>query len=687
MDIATTRVEPHEIAKNEDFEFGFQSLIRNMALLDRMLMSSDIDYIAGGFVRAIAGTMTCSVEAIWANGKGSDLPAFQDTESEPVNLIAPAVYPRIDIVQVRGHFEAYDKQRRAFYEPELGAALYKSIDTKNRLIIEIQIKQGDEGANHAPETDTGYVKIAEIHLEPETAVISQEDIKNVTAKFQGDENTEWTTEKNRTFLVGKISEIWDAFRAEHLVDGGHRESVIKASNILRGIAEDALKGSVVSIGENINSGELSLPATKNIAEALAVIGHTLHGDVANTLLKKLAMLMSWKDTETYQPFTPAFFQGRIYYANPLNLPGAGESPGSAPKKWLNAAGDVAYLPRQDGVLYGMKNRVWTEIDPAGIGEAIKALKFYSKKTIMFTNARIVDRRLRGWDLGLAYLSADHEVYHFDTDNNNQNQESNIIINYDGDAPVRRGRDDFTEELSFEPAVSDNVPFEMMGKSLFGAFSVAGLLAPQNSTLEFWMRIFVEENSMLLRLGALLQDRVTLHIGGADPAYSSAAEGDIPYSHPDDIDGLPYSAAKTSGNTLNHNWGAGNESIDLDTEGVELDQAAWLHIAFVLTSDRIKFFINGRQFSFERKRPAADPLPFVINEELDLFNLDELSIITGAALSFETFSENSETRIPYAALDYTQKYAVIMVDDPQKLRTNLFESGQFREAVQAIIDGA
>ena len=38
MDIATARVEPHEIAKNEDFEFGFQSLIKNTAILDRMLM-------------------------------------------------------------------------------------------------------------------------------------------------------------------------------------------------------------------------------------------------------------------------------------------------------------------------------------------------------------------------------------------------------------------------------------------------------------------------------------------------------------------------------------------------------------------------------------------------------------------------------------------------------------------------
>ena len=295
--------------------------------------------------------------------------------------------------------------------------------------------------------------------------------------------------------------------------------------------------------------------------------------------------------------------------------------------------------------------------------------------------------MRGWDLGLVYLSAAHEVYHFDTDNNNQHQESNIVIAYDGDPPVRKGKEDGTADLSFEPAVFDIVPFEMMGKSLYGAFSVAGLLAAQNSSLEFWMRVFVAENTVLLRLGTMAQDLVTLNIGGTDPEYSSALAGDISYSSPDIIDGLPYCSAKTSGNTLYHDWGEGNESIDLDAAGVALVQSVWLHAAFVLTADTIFFFIGEHQFSFERRRPAADALPFVLNEELDQFNLDELSIIAGAAEAYEQFAENTEKRVPYAALDYQQKYAVVMVDDPAKLRTNIFESDQFREAVRAIIDGS
>jgi hypothetical protein len=649
-----------------------------------MLTSARIDYLAGGFVRAAAGTMAFAVDALWANGRAVDLPAYRDGASDPAAVVAPESYPRYDTVQARGVFENVDTQRRAFYDSELQAAQFLNINTKNRLIVEIEIKKGNEGVDRAPEADTGYVKLAEIYLEPGMTALAQDNIRNVTASFQGAENAGWTAEKTRTFLLGSISDVWEAFGREHYADGRHREAVIKAGNILRGVAEGALKGSDISVGENVNTGDLSLLATKTLAEALAAVGQILQGGTANTLLKKLSMLVSWKSTETYQPFAPAFFQGRIYYANPLNLPAAGESPGNSPGKWNNAGGDVVYLPPVDGRLYGMENRVWTELGFGG--DSVEALKFHSGKSVMVTNARTAARRLKGWDLGLAYLSANHGVYHFDTDNNDQNQQSSIAIAYTGDAPVLKGKEDSTDDLSFEPAVSDLVPYETEGKSLYGNFSVADTLAAQNSTLEFWMRIFVAENSVLLRLGTAAQDMVTLSIGGADPEYSAAVPGDISYSMADSIDGMLYCSAKTSGNTLYHDWGEGNESIDLEAAGVELVQRSWLHVAFVLTGGTIGFFIGMRQFSFDRKRPVADALPFTINENLKEFNLDELSVIAGAAETYGVFSQNTENRIPYAALDYTQKHAVIMVDDPDKFWTNIFDGGRFKAAVQAVING-
>jgi hypothetical protein len=156
-DIVTARVKPHEIAKSEDFEFGFQSVIRNTAILDRMLMSAAYDYAAGGFVRSVYGTMTFTVDALWANGRAVEFPACRDAVSEPVAVSAPEIWPRYDIVQARGALESFDSQRRAFYDPELQAAQFQNTDTKNRLVVEIQVKQGNEGVDRAPEADAGYL--------------------------------------------------------------------------------------------------------------------------------------------------------------------------------------------------------------------------------------------------------------------------------------------------------------------------------------------------------------------------------------------------------------------------------------------------------------------------------------------------------------------------------------------------
>jgi len=206
-DIATARVEPHEIAKAEDFEFGFQSLIRNSAILNRMLTSSGIDFVIGGEVRAVPGTMGFTVDALWANGKALGWPAYSGGVSQPVTVAAPASFPRRDIVQVRGVLEGFDNQQRAFFEPELQSVQHRNIDTKNRLAVEIVVKGGTEGASHAPEADTGYVKIAEIFLEPETFSLTQGNIMNVTAVYGGGENDGWTEDKSRTFRMADIADL------------------------------------------------------------------------------------------------------------------------------------------------------------------------------------------------------------------------------------------------------------------------------------------------------------------------------------------------------------------------------------------------------------------------------------------------------------------------------------------------
>ncbi|MDR3325108.1 MAG: hypothetical protein LBS82_03855 [Spirochaetaceae bacterium] len=370
----------------------------------------------------------------------------------------------------------------------------------------------------------------------------------------------------------------------------------------------------------------------------------------------------------------------------------------------------------DGRIYGRKNRAWAEVTAGGgsaQGDAIEAFKFYSKQSIMFTNARIVDRRARGWDIGLPCLSAQSEVYHFDTDAKNQNQASSIAIGFAGDAPILVGKDDSNGVVFFNPAVREAAPFEMMGRSLFGRFSMASSVPNSNSTVEFWARFTQNANIALLRAGRPSDDEFVFHIVRGDPdysepepaagdysepeedgvAYSAAAEGDPEYCAPTPLDvpywlteedGVPYDAAITHGNYIEHNWPGGSEAIDVDDD-VAIAQNAWFHFALVFTQQEALFFIGQSQISIPKKSAASVDAVFEINEEEDELNVDELTIDRTVAESFEGFAANTEARIPYAALDYKEKWAVLMVQDPAKVKTNLFETEQFRAAVQAAIN--
>jgi hypothetical protein len=351
--------------------------------------------------------------------------------------------------------------------------------------------------------------------------------------------------------------------------------------------------------------------------------------------------------------------------------------------WLLTIG----APPSDGRTYGFRNRAYAEASGGSgtvLGDAIMALKFYSKKTIMFTNARIVDRRQKRWDIGLPYLSSASEVYHFDTDIKNVDQETGITIGYTGDAPALVGADDSNGQIYLVPAVHDAAPYEMIGRSLYGFFSVSAQVPKINSTVEFWARIMQANNVVIFRAGLSNEDEISLNVGGSDPPYSAPEAGDIPYSLPES-DGVSYSTAGTTGNRLEHTWPGGSEYIDLDDQGITITQNTWIHIAVVSVADTISVFIGTARLDFEKQIQTEGDMNIEINEDEDEFNLDELTFDRTVAASLDGFGENTEKRVPYAALNYQEKWAVLMVDDPAKVKTNLFDTDQFKSAVQAVIN--
>ncbi|MCL2556926.1 MAG: hypothetical protein FWE09_00445 [Treponema sp.] len=206
-EISTARVEPHEIAKSDDFEHGFQSAARNAAAMERIMVSSESHYLLGGEAEAVPGKMALSFGPFWANGPGIALPAHLSEASPPVELSPAKTLPRLDTAQARGIFEDFDRQRRAFFDPEIKSVAYQSIDTKSRLVAQIAIKQGEEGSLRAPDADEGWIKIAEIAVAPSAASLKQQDIRGITARRDGEENSLWTAQKSRTFRLRGVASL------------------------------------------------------------------------------------------------------------------------------------------------------------------------------------------------------------------------------------------------------------------------------------------------------------------------------------------------------------------------------------------------------------------------------------------------------------------------------------------------
>lgn len=677
MDITTPAVYEHEIAKHDDFQYGFEGLIRNMAMLDRMLVSAEKDYIIGGAVTPDTASLGVRVGRMWGNGASLDYPIFHDSVSDAVPVILPVSGSRIDTVQVQAVLEEYDEQRRAFFNSETESSQYYRTPTKKRLLIKCEIKRGAEGQEAAPETDAGWLKLAEILIDPGTERLTGDNIRGVTAIYQNEENTAWTAEKTRTFILGSDLDLKTMLAKEHTATGEHRAKVIHAANIDFGVGNNQVNGKTIPLGQAYKSGDDEFSATDTLYASL--VREIEYRRTAVTALAAAITLIN----------------GTI--------------------------ADMVHDAPEDGQIYGRRNRQWAAVTGGGgggeAGESYELLKVFSKKTLMITNSRIVDRRKRGWDIGLPYLSPASRAYHFDTDQNDQNQTSNIEIGYSGETPALADKDQTNGQIYFNPAVLETVPHETRGRSLYGCFSLKS--KPQTSTetatAEMWIRLFDSKSAIVLEFGSEME-KITFQTGtkGApEAAYGTAEEdgildgaGETPVAcgvpEPDgtrygaeESDGAAYGKAEDPlacgtagtdiGNAVIHEALDGTrEVLSLDDTGLAVTKKTWLHAAAVATPGRLSFFIGGSRIEFEKKS-GAGPLAASINPAMLEFNLDELMLDETAAVDFDIFAANTGARIPWAGLDYTEKHFVLEAQDPALAHTNIFESEQFREAVYAAMD--
>jgi hypothetical protein len=415
-------------------------------------------------------------------------------------------------------------------------------------------------------------------------------------------------------------------------------------------------------------------------------------------IKFLKVFRQWDPAWQYRANDPCFYHGSAYCVNPDNIPAPGESPETHSMKW-NVIGGAG---SESGATYNpTANRVTKFDDTArlrsgaraiepnhvirkeDLNRRVRTLQLVSRKSLLLSNAKQDLRRQRGWDLGIPYLSSASEVYHFDTDMLNQHQESKLTI-------VQAGNLDLVDEnikennVILDPAVSGIPPYEVVSKSLIGEFSINGILQGVNTfTIDFWGRFISSINAPLFRISSS-GDCLEFHAGDInDVEYTLSSDGDIPYYQ--SIDDIPYSIAESSKNLLTHSWNNGYESVDLSGMGIEIADNIWEHFAIILTSSRICLLIKNTLVDFNRRNTAANDFSFEINHDKNRINLDELLIDGTTAITQEQFVKNTQLKLPWAKLPYDEDWLILEASRIDKVKTNLFETEVFKQAVLDIIN--
>ena len=261
----TTNVLDNEIIKANDFNFAFENLIENVSKSTQMLLESNQDFVINGKVLPYSG-MNVQISPIYGVCKSTGIP-FGRTETAVMEYgFESSTSGRIDIIQVKGEWETYDNQQRAFNDPETDTQTYQYVDTKKLMRPVYDIKKGLEGSGVAPTVDSGFVKLAEVVIRANASSILASDIKNITADIAGLDNDDWTTEKDNTYNIGYISDVNERFRVQHEADGTHSDNCINSDSLDIGTGTKQINGNILPIG-----GVVTVPTQSAISATDSIL--------------------------------------------------------------------------------------------------------------------------------------------------------------------------------------------------------------------------------------------------------------------------------------------------------------------------------------------------------------------------------------------------------------------------------
>lgn len=342
-----------------------------------------------------------------------------------------------------------------------------------------------------------------------------------------------------------------------------------------------------------------------------------------------------------------------------------------------------------------ENGVWYVVAKQETGGTLSK-SVYSTESFLLSNSSITKRRLNGYDIGKPYLSENSRVYHFDEDTNDQagNCDYELILNpaHSQYYPTLKGKSD-NNEINFTPAILAVAPYSEVGRSLYGVFGLKFNMNLINNcfTVDFWIKYYYSEGQLLFDIGTE-QDRIQIICISGEPNYNVPLEGEPPYN---------YETCYSDMITYNHALDAKQE-VYVRHQGVStfeikklklynetFGEGEWKHIAVVMDTENIYCYVGSSKMVFARYSRDPTGATAIINDSEHSMIIDELFIDETIAENFSSFVKTSEDKIPWGALNSDSNYMVLHANEDSNgkplIKTNIFKSDEFKNAVKSIIN--
>ncbi|MCL2721737.1 MAG: host specificity factor TipJ family phage tail protein [Treponema sp.] len=335
--------------------------------------------------------------------------------------------------------------------------------------------------------------------------------------------------------------------------------------------------------------------------------------------------------------------------------------------------------------------VWLTMARLGL-EGVEATQLFSKDKLFITNADMLSRRARGYDVGSPLPSDNSRVAHMDV-------WEELLFSWEGNFVLDQNREKFfkltgTGSLEGEAEgiplfLKAIAPYATESRALHGNFRLLNTFDVSNAwTLDFWLFYFWNEN------------QVIFSVGNESEKIQLVIQNDEPYLNDEPTDNVWLNDEPTDGSWLNeirkahvkivHIYQGSYDEIELD-ENI-LKQGKWYHIGIIADGVTLKMIINEKILTWN-SREQVIPITVDINStsgaidgENSLMMIDEMMWDPTSALSIDVFNRNTALRRPWGKLDDQFPWAIINVDNPAYFKTNIFQSQDFKNEVLAIING-